>query len=180
MAHGLSSQHTCNGCDRLASMLIGQLTPAKHHLDMKLKNKQPGVSAALVSIDILCLYFIQHLIPRIYSSHVLWRPLSAIIRLWDKQLISTDTGSTKEGCRWTTPLTPSPIQGKHSTHHTLITTSPEAHQQEGTPIPQSETRCPHHQATRFMNSLTNPIVPNLLKEPDRAEQPSKTEMQCSI
>lgn len=71
MAHGLSSQHTCNGCDRLASTLIGQLTAAKHRLDMKLKNKQPGVSAALVSIDILCLYFIQHLIPRIYSSHVL-------------------------------------------------------------------------------------------------------------
>lgn len=43
-------------------------------------------------------YFIQHLIPHVYSSQVLSRPLSATIRLWDKQLISTDIWrSTKEG-----------------------------------------------------------------------------------
>lgn len=79
-------------------MRICQVIAAKHHLDMKLKNTEPGPTAALVSIDILCLHFIQLLTPHIYSSQVLSRPLSATIRLWDKLLISTDVWrSTKKG-----------------------------------------------------------------------------------
>jgi len=124
--------------------LISHLIAAKHRLDEKIKNTQPGATAALVSIHILCLYFIQHLTPHVYSSQVLTTLLSATIRLWDKQLISRHTkqheGRTAGG---RTAVTLSPIPGEHSAHHTSITTSPEIHQQGGNPnTPVTDTNPP--------------------------------------
>lgn len=148
----------CNGCDQLASMyvLISQLTAAKHCLDMKLKNTQPGATAALDSIDISCLYSFNISFPRFIPP----KSCEGHCQLLSGYGISRSSPQTHEGARrkdgrWGNPnnIQPHPREAlsPSHTHH---------HKRRGTPAggnpntPFRDTILPL--SGRFSNSLSLP------------------------